>query len=40
METSDIRWMQRLKHFLKALDQLTKSIEKEALNELEKQGLI
>lgn len=40
MTTQDIRWIQRLKHFSKALSQLTKFIEKGALNELEKQGLI
>lgn len=36
----DVRWIQRLGHFSKALNQLTKFIEKGALNELEKQGLI
>ena len=40
MTTQDIRWIQRLNHFSKALSQLTKFIEKGALNELEKQGLI
>ena len=40
MTTQDIRWMQRLNHFAKALDQLTKFIKKGKLNELEKQGLI
>lgn len=40
MTTEDIRWIQRLNHFSKALGQLTKFIEKGALNELEKQGLI
>ena len=40
MTTQDIRWIQRLNHFSKALGQLTKFIEKGALNELEKQGLI
>ena len=40
MTTQDIRWIQRLSHFSKALSQLTKFIEKGALNELEKQGLI
>ncbi len=38
--TQDIRWIQRLNHFSKALGQLTKFIDKGALNELEKQGLI
>lgn len=40
MTAQDVRWIQRLKHFNKALDQLTKFIEKGVLNELEKQGLI
>jgi len=40
MTTQDIRWIQRLNHFSKALAQLTKFIEKDDLNELEKQGLI
>ena len=40
MMTQDIRWVQRLNHFSKALSQLTRFIEKGALNELEKQGLI
>lgn len=36
----DIRWIQRFNHFGKALEQLSKFIEKKDLNELEKQGLI
>ena len=40
MTTQDIRWIQRLNHFSKALSQLRKFIERGALNELEKQGLI
>jgi len=40
MTTQNIRWIQRLNHFTKALGQLTKFIEKGELNELEKQGLI
>lgn len=40
MATQDVRWIQRLNHFSKALSQLTKFIEKGALNEFEKQGLI
>lgn len=40
METSDIRWQQRLANYKKALSQLTKFIEKGELNELEEQGLI
>ncbi|MEI7674046.1 MAG: nucleotidyltransferase substrate binding protein [Deltaproteobacteria bacterium] len=40
MNTPDIRWIQRLNNFSKALSQLTKFIKKGELNELEKQGLI
>lgn len=40
MTTQDIRWIQRFNNFSKAFNQLTKFIEKGALNELEKQGLI
>ena len=40
METSDIRWQQRLANYKKALNLLTKFIEKGELNELEEQGLI
>mgnify|MGYP001572348457 FL=1 len=40
MTAQDVRWIQRLNHFSQALGQLTKFIEKGALNELEKQGLI
>ena len=40
MTDKDIRWIQRLNHFSKALSQLNKFIEKGDLNELEKQGLI
>lgn len=36
----DIRWIQRLDHFSAALNQLTKFIDKGALNDLETQGLI
>ncbi|MFW6363693.1 MAG: nucleotidyltransferase substrate binding protein [Spirochaeta sp.] len=36
----DIRWVQRLNHFTKALTQLTRFLQKPSLNELEKQGLI
>ena len=36
----DIRWVQRLQNYTKALKQLTKFIEKGELNELEEQGLI
>lgn len=36
----DIRWIQRYHSFAKALEQLTRFIEKGELNELEKQGLI
>jgi len=40
MSDPDIRWMQRYRHYVHALAQLTKFIEKGELNELEKQGLI
>jgi nucleotidyltransferase substrate binding protein (TIGR01987 family) len=40
MSPQDIRWMQRLNNFSKALSQLRKFIEKGQLNELEEQGLI
>lgn len=40
MANQDIRWLQRLNHFIKAFAQLTKFIEKGQLNELEQQGLI
>lgn len=40
MITKDIRWIQRLNNFCKALNQLTKFIEKGELSELEQQGLI
>ena len=41
MSKSEVRWHQRFSSYQKALAQLTKFIEKgEALNELEKQGLI
>ena len=40
MSAQDIRWIQRLNNFSKALGQLTNFIKKGELNELEKQGLI
>lgn len=40
MGEKDIRWIQRFEHFTKALNQLTKFMERENLNELEEQGLI
>ncbi len=40
MTEPDIRWIQRLNHFTKALRQLEKFIAKGELNELEEQGLI
>jgi len=36
----DIRWMQRFDNYCRALNQLTKFMEKGELNELEEQGLI
>ncbi|GIV16753.1 MAG: nucleotidyltransferase [Armatimonadota bacterium] len=40
MSEQDIRWIQRLNHFSKALAQLGRFVEKGDLNEFEKQGLI
>jgi len=40
MNDMDIRWIQRFNNFCKALDQLTRFIQKQDLNELEIQGLI
>lgn len=40
MTKPDIRWIQRFNNFCKALQQLSKFIEKGTLNELEEQGLI
>lgn len=39
-DKKDIRWVQRLENYTKAVKQLTKFIEKRDLNELEEQGLI
>jgi nucleotidyltransferase substrate binding protein (TIGR01987 family) len=39
-EKKDVRWVQRLVNFQKALDQLTKFIDQGQLSELEEQGLI
>ena len=40
MNNKDVRWIQRLSNYQKALRQLTKFVEKRNLNELEEQGLI
>lgn len=40
MESHDIRWVQRFNNYCKAVEQLTKFIQKEHLNELELQGLV
>ncbi|OEZ63239.1 nucleotidyltransferase substrate binding protein [Duganella sp. HH105] len=40
MSEQDIRWLQRLSNFRRALAQLKKFIDHGALNELEQQGLI
>lgn len=40
MSAKDIRWIQRLNNFSKALGQLSNFIKKGELNELEEQGLI
>jgi nucleotidyltransferase substrate binding protein (TIGR01987 family) len=38
--TEDIRWIQRLDNWTKALAQLNRFMERQELNELEEQGLI
>jgi nucleotidyltransferase substrate binding protein (TIGR01987 family) len=38
--TDDIRWIQRLQNWNRALAQLSKFMQREELNELEEQGLI
>lgn len=38
--TEDIRWIQRLDNWTKALNQLTKFMDRDELNDLEEQGLI
>lgn len=38
--TQDIRWIQRLQNWNRALAQLTKFMQRDSLNELEEQGLI
>lgn len=38
--TEDIRWIQRLDNWTKALQQLSRFMERSELNELEEQGLI
>lgn len=40
MIPKDIRWMQRFQNYQKALAQLSRFMEKKALNEMEEQGLI
>ena len=40
MTDRDVRWIQRFSNFNKALNQLSRFIDKGELNELEKQGLI
>lgn len=40
MSEQDIRWLQRLSNYRRALTQLKKFIDKGELNELEQQGLI
>lgn len=39
-QNKDIRWLQRFRNFNKTFSQLKKFIDKQELNELEKQGLI
>lgn len=38
--TDDIRWQQRFSNYCRALDQLTRFMDREELNDLEEQGLI
>jgi nucleotidyltransferase substrate binding protein (TIGR01987 family) len=40
MKSKDIRWIQRLANYRKALKQLSKFVAKGKLNQLEEQGLI
>ncbi len=40
MAKKDIRWIQRFTNFNKVVQQLSKFLKKDTLNELEKQGLI
>jgi len=40
MIQQDIRWIQRFDNYCRALNQLTRFMEKDELNELEEQGLI
>lgn len=40
MTEQDIRWKQRFQNYCRALDQLTRFLDREELNELEEQGLI
>ena len=40
MTEKDIRWQQRFQNYGKALDQLTRFMDRKDLNELEEQGLI
>ena len=40
MAENDIRWKQRFQNYCRALDQLTRFLDRDELNELEEQGLI
>ncbi len=40
MASTDIRWIQRFSNYEKAFGQLSKYVDRQDLNELEKQGLI
>ncbi len=40
MTEQDIRWKQRFANYCRALDQLTRFMDRDELNELEEQGLI
>lgn len=40
MATTEVRWIQRFNNYSKALGQLTRFLQQDELNDLEKQGLI
>ncbi|MGK0183151.1 MAG: nucleotidyltransferase substrate binding protein (TIGR01987 family) [Halioglobus sp.] len=40
MDNVDVRWIQRFSNYKRALEQLSRFVESETLNELEEQGLI
>jgi nucleotidyltransferase substrate binding protein (TIGR01987 family) len=40
MDNVDVRWIQRFSNYKKVLEQLSRFVERDTLNELEEQGLI